>query len=225
MDVKGDNLWLMQGDCLKRMKEIPDGSVDMVLTDIPYNAVNKVSGGLRILDKGIADIITFDLHDFVSECLRVSRGYIVTFCGKEQFSAIYTKLATEKGTVRPLVWEKSNPSPMNGQHIYLSGIELAVWFKKSGHKTFNARCKNTVFKFPNGRSKNHPTEKNMKLWEEIIKDCTDEGQIILDPCVGSGTTGVACQHMNRKFIGIELDENYFNIAKERIMKSMEKENA
>ena len=225
MDVKGDNLWLMQGDCLKRMKEIPDGSVDMVLTDIPYNAVNRVSGGLRTLDKGIADIITFSLDDFINECLRVSKGYVVIFCGKEQFSTIYAKLATEKGTVRPLVWEKSNPSPMNGQYIYLSGVELAVWFKKSGHKTFNAHCKNTVFKFPNGRSKNHPTEKNMKLWEEIIKDCTDEGHVILDPCVGSGTTGVACMNTNRKFIGIELDENYFNIAKERIMKFMEEKNA
>lgn len=210
---------LMQGDCLERMKEIPDGSVDMVLTDIPYSAASRDSNGLRNLDKGKADILTFDIGLFLNECKRVSKGYVIIFCGKEQFSDIYSFFAKEKGTVRPIIWEKSNPSPMNGQHIYLSGVEMAVWFKRSGHKTFNAHCKNSVFKFPNGRSKNHPTEKNMLLWESILMDCTNEGDVILDPCAGSGTTGVACVNLNRNFIGIELDENYFNIAKDRIAKA------
>lgn len=216
-DYKDENTWLMLGDCLDRMKEIPDNSVDMVLTDIPYDNVNRASNGLRSLDKGKADIMTFNLREFSQECLRVSRGYSVIFCGKEQFSCIYTFFAEEKGTVRPIIWEKSNPSPMNGQYIYLSGVEMAVWFKKSGHKTFNAHCKNSVFKFPNGRSKLHPTEKNMLLWEEILKDCTDAGQVVLDACMGSGTTGVACKNLNREFIGIEVDEVYFDTAKQRIL--------
>ena len=216
----GDNVMvdikLMQGDCLARMKEIPDGSVDMVLTDIPYDNVNRQSNGLRTLDKGKADILTFNTQEFMRECVRVSCGYVVIFCGKEQFSEIYTFFAQQKGTVRPVIWEKSNPSPMNGQYIYLSGVEMAVWFKKSGHKTFNAHCKNSVFKFPNGRSKLHPTEKNMLLWEELLKDCSSEQEVILDPCMGSGTTGVACINTNRNFIGIELDEGYFKIAQKRI---------
>ena len=74
-----------------------------------------------------------------------------------------------KGTVRQLVWKKTNPSPMNGQNIYLSGIENAVWFKKRGG-TFNAHCKNTVFEYPCGRNKLHPTEKNHELLRELIRD-------------------------------------------------------
>ena len=212
---------LILGDCLDKMKDIQNGIIDMVLTDIPYGEVSRSSNGLRVLDKEKADILTFDLNKFLSECLRVSCGHCVIFCGREQFSGIYSFFAKQKGTTRPIIWEKSNPSPMNGQHIYLSGVEMAVWFKKSGHKTFNAHCKNTVFRFPNGRSKLHPTEKNMLLWKELINDCTNEGQVILDPCMGSGTTGVACIETNRNFIGIELDKVYFNIAQNRIRRAEE----
>ena len=211
---------LWHGDCLELMKDIPDGSVDLVLTDIPYNAVNKQSNGLRNLDKGNADIITFDLDLFLQKVLMVCKNSICTFCGKEQFSKIYEFFASQKGTVRPVIWEKSNPSPMNGQHIYLSGVEMAVWFKKMGAKTFNAHCKNTVFKYPNGRSKLHPTEKNHNLLKELILDNSNEGDIIFDPCMGSGSHGLVAVENNRRFIGIELDEGYFNIAKERIEKAI-----
>lgn len=105
---------------------------------------------------------------------------------------------------------------MNGQYVYLSGVELAVWFKPKGRKVFNAHCKNTVFKHPNGSRKIHPTQKNVNLFEELITDNTNENEIVFDPFMGSGTTGVACLNTNRKFVGIELDENYFNLAKERI---------
>lgn len=107
---------------------------------------------------------------------------------------------------------------MNGQYIYLSGVEFAVWFKKAGAKTFNAHCKNTVFKYPNGRSKLHPTEKNHELLRELIKDNTNEGDTIFDPCMGSGAHGVVALEEGRNFIGFELNEDYFNIAKERLDK-------
>ena len=107
---------------------------------------------------------------------------------------------------------------MNGQHIYLSGVEMAVWFKKSGSKTFNAHCKNTVFKYPNGRSKLHPTEKNHALLKELILDNSNAGDIVFDPCMGSGSHGLVAVQNGRNFIGIELDEGYFQIAKERIEK-------
>lgn len=198
------------------MKEIPDESIDFLLTDIPYDVVNRSSNGLRNLDKDKADILTFDLDEFLNQALRITKNSICIFCAKEQFSYLYKFFAKQKGTVRPIVWQKSNPSPMNGQYIYLSGVELAVWFKKKGAKTFNAHCKNTVFKYPNGNSKLHPTAKNLSLFEELIKDNTNENDWVLDTCMGGGTTGVACVNTNRKFIGIELDEQYFNIAKERI---------
>jgi DNA modification methylase len=198
------------------MKIVPDNCVDFTLTDIPYDAASRSSNGLRNLDKGKADILTFDLQEFLESVLRITRNSVCIFCGKEQFSFIYDFFAKQKGTVRPIIWEKSNPSPMNGQYIYLSGVEMGVWFKKSGAKVFNAHCKNTVFKYPNGRSKLHPTEKNHDLLKDLILDNTNENDIVFDPCMGSGSHGLVSIQNQRRFVGVELDENYFNIAKQRI---------
>lgn len=207
---------LYQGDCLEVMKGLKDNIVNFILTDIPYGAVNRNSNGLRELNKGTADILTFDLIKFLEQVYRITSNSICIFCGKEQFSTIYDFFANKKGTVRPIIWEKTNPSPMNGQYIYLSGVEFAVWFKKSGAKVFNAHCKNTVFKYPNGRSKLHPTEKNHELLKELILDNTNERDIVFDPCMGSGAHGMVAIENNRNFIGIELDPLYFQIAKDRI---------
>ena len=207
---------LKKHNCLEIIKDYEDNSIDFTLTDIPYDVVNRKDNGLRNLDKDKADVLSFNLIEFLEQVYRVTKNSICIFCGKEQFSTIYKYFADKKGTVRPIVWQKSNPSPMNGQYIYLSGVEFAVWFKKSGAKTFNAHCKNTVFKFPNGSSKLHPTAKNLELFKELILDNTNENDLVFDPCMGSGTTGVACKELNRNFIGIELDEKYFDIAKKRI---------
>lgn len=210
------NYNLYQGDCITKLTIMQDNSVNFTLTDIPYDAVNRASNGLRELDKGKADVLTFNLLTFLEQVYRVTSNSICIFCGKEQFSTIYEFFANKKGTVRPIIWQKTNPSPMNGQYIYLSGIEMAIWFKKSGAKVFNAHCKNTVFKHPNGRSKLHPTEKNHELLKELILDNTNEGDIVFDPCMGSGAHGKVAIENGRRFVGIELDERYFNIAKERI---------
>ena len=206
------------GDCLQLMKELPDNSIPFVLTDIPYAVVNRSDNGLRNLDKGKADIITFELSHFLENVHRVSNNSICIFCGREQFSEIYKFFANRKGTTRPIVWQKSNPSPMNGQHVYLSGVEFAVWFKKRGGNTFNAFCKNTVFKYPNGENKYHPTQKNVSLFEELILDNTNKGDIVLDPCIGGGTTAIAAIKTGRHYIGYELDKNFYEIAKDRIAK-------
>lgn len=208
--------FIEQGDCLKLMEFIPDNSVDFTLTDIPYGEVNRKSNGLRNLDKDKADVLTFDLDTFLESVYRVTKNSICIFCGREQFSQIYNFFAQKKGTVRPIVWEKSNPSPMNGQHIYLSGVEFAVWFKKSGANVFNAHCKNTVFKYPCGRSKLHPTEKNHNLIKELILDNSNENDIVFDPCLGSGTTAVCSVELNRHYIGFELDPQYYDIACKRL---------
>ena len=210
---------LLQGDCMELMNNIPNESVNLVLTDIPYNKVNREDNGLRKLDKENADILTFDLINFLEQLYDKAKSTIIIFCGKEQVSIIHSyfndKQKKGKGTVRQLIWEKSNPSPMNGQHIYLSGVENAIWFKKRGG-TFNAHCKNTVFKYPIGRSKLHPTEKNHLLLQELILDNSNENDLILDPCMGSGSTGVVALQNNRNFLGIELNQNYFEIAKNRL---------
>lgn len=203
------------------MKIMGDGCVHLTLTDIPYGVVNRDSNGLRNLNKEEADIMTFELNDFLSEVYRVTSGTIIIFCSKEQISEIY-KFFDEKqkkklGTVRHLVWEKTNPSPMNGQYIYLSGIENAVWFKKKGG-TFNAHCKNPVFKYACGRSKLHPTEKNHDLLKELILDNSNEGDIVFDPCSGSGSHLLVAKQNNRQWLGVKLNREYFNIASERVCK-------
>ena len=216
-DYKDKSGMMFNADCLDIMAKMDDGSVNFTLTDIPYDAVNRDSNGLRNLDKGNADIITFNLNEFLEQVLRVTSNSICIFCGKEQFSQIYKFFADiGKGTVRPIVWEKTNPSPMNGQYIYLSGVEMGVWYKKQGAKTFNAHCKNTVFHYPNGRSKLHPTEKNHALLKDLIKDNTNEGQTVFDPCCGSGSHCFVAKNLGRKYIGVELDRNYFDVAVKRM---------
>lgn len=202
-------------DCMKYMEQT-NQKVQLTLTDIPYNEVNRNSNGLRNLNKENADILTFNLQDFLKAIYNITENIIIVFCGREQFSEIYSYFAQKDGTVRPLVWEKSNPSPMNGQYVYLSGVEFAVWFKKKGAKVFNAHCKNTVFKYPCGRSKLHPTEKNHGLLKDLILDNSNEGDIVFDPCCGSGAHLLCAKELNRKYIGCELDIKYFEIAKERL---------
>ena len=207
------------GDCMEFMKHMGANSVKLTLTDIPYAEVNRESNGLRKLDKSTADEQTFDLNDFLTEVYRVTEGTIIIFCGMNQFSTIREffaeKQAAKEGTVRQLIRKKTNPSPMNGQYIYLSGIENALWFKKKGG-TFNARCKNTVFEYPCGRSKMHPTEKNHKLLQELILDNSNPGDLVFDPCAGSGSHLLVARDNGRDFIGVELDEGYFKIAEGRL---------
>ena len=207
--------YIERGDCLKLMKFLPDNSVNLTLTDIPYDGVNRASNGLRVLDKSKADIITFNLNEFLEEVYRVTKGTIIIFCGQNQLSEIFDYFKVKDGTVRQLIWKKTNPSPMNGQHIYLSGIENAIWFKKRG-SVFNAHCKNTVFEYPCGRSKVHPTEKNHDLLKELILDNSNENDIIFDPCLGSGTTAICSVELNRHYIGFELDPQYYDIACNRL---------
>ena len=207
-------------DCITYMKQTADNSFDLTLTDIPYGEVNRENNGLRTLSKEQADVMTFDIQEFLNEVYRVTKGTLIIFCGKEQLSEIY-KFFSEKqkknqGTVRQLIWEKTNPSPMNGQYVYLSGIENAVWFRKRGG-TFNAHCKNTVFRFPCGRSKIHPTEKNHKLLEDLILDNSNEGDIIFDPCAGSGSHCLVAKELNRNFVGCELNTEWCNIATNRVI--------
>lgn len=206
-------------DCIEYMKKMSDNSVDLTLTDIPYEEVNRRDGGLRNLNKEGADIGTFFLDTFLNEVYRITKGTIIIFCGREQLSNIAKffseKQKQNKGTPRQIIWKKTNPSPMNGQYVYLSGIENAMWFKKRGG-TFNAHCKNTVFEYPVGTRKLHPTEKNHKLLADLIKDNSNEGQLVFDPCAGSGSTLFVAKNLRRNYLGCEINKEYFNIANNRL---------
>lgn len=174
-----------------------------------------------MLNRGKADEETFNIQEFLKEVYRITKGTIIIFCGQGQMSEIIEYFwglqdyEGQKIAVRQLVWEKSNPAPLNGQHIYLSACENAVWVKKPG-ATFNAFCKSNVFKFPLGSSKLHPTEKNHKLLAELIEDNSKPGDLIFDPCAGSGSTLLVAHKMGRQFIGCELDKDFYEVAKKRL---------
>ena len=208
---------LLQCDCLELMKDQPYAR--LLLTDIPYEEVNRKDNGLRNLNKEKADEKTFELLEFLPAIYEKADIFII-FCGNEQYSTIYKFFAEKqkqrKGTVRQLIWAKSNPSPMNGEYVYLSGTENAVWFKKAKTGKMNCKCKKNYFIHSTGSSKYHPTEKNHKLLKELIFDNTKENDLVIDCCMGSGSTGIVCADTHRNFIGIELDEQYFNIAQQRI---------
>lgn len=209
---------LLKGDCIELLKGVND-KARLLLTDIPYEEVNRDDNGLRNLNKENADIKTFELSNFL-ESIYDKADIFIIFCGNEQYSQIYKFFAEKQkkklGTVRQLIWAKSNPSPMNGEYIYLSGTENAVWFKKKNTGKLNCRCKKNYFIHSTGSSKYHPTEKNHKLLEELILDNTNEGDLVIDTCMGSGSTGIVALQNNRCFLGMELNEKYFEIAKERI---------
>ena len=203
-------------DCLELMRAMKEQKIkaDCLLTDIPYGEVNRPNNGLYDFDKGNADVVTFDLQEYLEVAYEVVKGVYIIFCGTEQVSQI-RKFFVDKGcTTRLLIWEKTNPSPMNGEHIYLSGLECAVYAKRGGG-TFNAHCKNTVFRYPCGTTEYHKTQKPLPLWYELLRDNTDEGQLVLDTCMGSFTTAIACHKTQRHFIGAELDKENFDIGYER----------
>jgi len=204
------------GDCISVMRDMEDNSVDLVLTDIPYDMVNRKSQGLRNLDKADADIANFSLQELLIEIMRLAKGSIYMFCGFGQISEIALTFKNNKINPRLIIWEKTNPSPMNGDVTWLSGIEPCI-FAKFPNATFNGHCNNTVLRYPISRNKTeHPTEKNLDLFKHLVNISSKEKDIILDPFLGSGTTAVAAKELHRNYIGIEISEKYCAIAKNRL---------
>ena len=197
------------------MPTMAEDSVHCVITDIPYAEVNRESGGLRTFDKAAADIITFDISHFVNELVRICSGSFYVFCGQQQLSLIDSYFRANELTTRTIVWEKTNPAPINGDKLWLSGIELCVFARKA-NATFNGSCRNTVLRYPAGHSKLHPTQKNEDLFTDLILTSSNEGDTIFDPCMGSGTSGIAAVKHRRKFIGVERNAEYFELSKRRI---------
>ena len=118
-------------------------------------------------------------------------------------------------STRLCIWEKTNPSPMNGQYIWLSGVECCVYGKKRG-ATFNEHCKNSVWRYPTVRSKVHPTQKSLELFKYLIRTSSNTGDLVLDPCCGSGTTAEAAVLENREFIVNDIVAEYAQATKDRI---------
>lgn len=231
MDYKDDSLWLMKGDCLERMKEIPDSSVDLVLTDPPYNiarANNFHTMGRAGIDFGEWDK-GFDLFSYMKEVPRVlnKNGGVVIFNDWKNLGDI-ARFGESLGLVVKdmLRWEKSNPMPRNKDRRYITDYECAVWMTMPKSKwVFNRQSvtyDRPLFRgslTPKSEKTGHTTQKPVYLIEALLKTHSNEHHLVLDMFLGSGTTGVACKNLNRKFIGIEMDDGYFGIAKERILAS------
>ena len=214
----------MQGDCLEMLKTIPDGGVDLVLTDPPYNIArdnNFHTMGRAGIDFGEWDKGA-DLFSYMVEVRRVlnKNGSFIVFNAWKNLGDI-ARYAENLGLVTKdmIRLEKSNPMPRNRDRRYITDYECAIWFTMPNAKwVFNRQDdKYQRPKFVHSIDKGlHPTQKSLALMTDLVKIHSNKGDVILDPFMGSGSTGVAAKQLDRNFIGIELDETYFNIAKNRI---------
>lgn len=234
-----DDIQLFQGDCLEVMKQIPDGSVDMVLADPPYGTTACKWDS----------VIPFEpMWEQLKRVIKPNGAIVL--CGAQPFTSALI-MSNIKMFKQHLIWEKTNSVDFALSKIRHRSIHEDCILFGSGRVTYNpqmlkgdpytdkprkrtnnvhnstmpnlgivnegTRYPRSVFKFSNGNNGNvHPTQKPVALMEYLIKTYTNEGETALDFTMGSGTTGVSCVNTGRKFIGIELDEKYFNIAKNRI---------
>ena len=221
---------LYNDDCIKKIATMPRNGVDAIITDPPY----KISrdNNFKTMNRAGIDFgewdKDFDLTDWIKYCEPVLKkgGNIVIFNSWKNMSYIVDELEKNNFEVKDLIrWEKTNPMPRNRDRRFITDYEVAVWaVKKGGKWTFN-RLSETyerpeiVCGVTSKKEKidgGHPTQKPVEVMEWLIKRLSNENDIILDPFMGSGSTGVACKNTNRKFIGIELDKDYYNMAIKRL---------
>ena len=238
------NTQLLQGDCLELMKDIPDGSIDMILCDLPYGTT-KCSWDVLIPFEPLWEQYNRVIKD---------NGVICLF-GQEPFSS-FLRVSNINNYKYDIYWEKERLTNINQvkKRVGKTIETISIFYKKQctynpqmikyngqprTNKVKNGKMgvltdqqekkvieyKDTGWRYPTQvwkfqrdclTSNLHPTQKPVALLEELIKTYTNEDETVLDNCMGSGSTGIACKNLNRNFIGIELDKNYFNIAKERI---------
>ena len=230
---------LMQGDCLERMKEIPDGSVDMVLCDLPYGVtackwdsiipLEPMWEQLKRVIKPNGAIVMTATQPFTTTLI-ASNMKMFKYCWvwnkKRVSNPAMAKKQPLRNTEDIIVFNSGVYHPqgltectkkLGGNKRGSKGLSTAQ--KKEDYKqekTNYPRCLLEISADNYGKNCFHPTQKPVALMEYLIKTYTNECETVLDFCAGSGTTGVACANLNRNFIGIELDENYFNIALTRI---------
>ena len=232
---------LLQGDCLELMKDIPDGSIDMILADLPYGTTRNKWDSVIDFDK-LWEQYERVIKENGAMVLSANQPFTSTLIASNfdlyKYNWIYQKnqgIDPMMAKIRPLndyedivVFYKRKPT-YNPQMEYV-GVkdkrstfqDVEVFDKNKGSFVYKRPKKDNGWRYPKRVIKFkierglHPTQKPVALFEYLIKTYTNEGDTVLDNVMGSGTTGVACKNLNRNFIGMELDETYFNIAKERI---------
>lgn len=215
---------LILGDCLEKMREIPDGSVDLILTDPPFK-MTKNGKSCRpnyMPASSSGSLFSSPLmkpEEWMTECFRLARDstHFYTFCNINDIQE-YLNSATKVGFKLHNILDMIKDTKMPNRW-YLKYTERILFFRKGRAKRINDATSRDYFfvKTPTLRSgKIHPTEKPIGLIEKLIFNSSVDGQIVLDPFVGSGTTCLAAKNLNRQFIGIEQEEKYYNIARKRI---------
>lgn len=208
---------LMRGNCLDRLREIPDGSIDLILTDPPYG-MSYQSGHRAQAHRAIENDVTLEwLPAFVASCARVLRDDSAAyfFCSWHNVDVFKSALAKHFKIKNLLVWEKNDTSMGDLKGDFAPKVEF-IFLCHKGRALIRGRRDPNIFKFSRTKNELHPTEKPVDLCEYLASKFSDAGQTVLDPFMGSGTTGVACARTGRKFIGIELDQDYYSIALARI---------
>lgn len=219
------------GNCYELIKEIPDKSIDLVYIDVPYEKKGNgyYSGGgsfginnreyqKELRDKGLMDGIKTSILDEITRVLK--HIYIYIWCSKEQIPK-FLKYFLEKGCYYEFIfWGKTNPTPTcNGK--YLSDVEYCLMFREKGTLiggTYETKSKFYISKVNSYDKENfeHPTIKPLKMVKNHIINSTKENDIVLDCFCGSGTTCVACKELGRRYIGMEIDPEYYKIACDRL---------
>ena len=227
---------LLKGDCLERMKEIPDGSVDMILTDPPYGTTACKWDSIiplepmweqlkRVIKPNGAIVMTASqpfTTTLIASNMKMFR-YDLKWC-KTQGTGFYNAnrmpmRAHEDILVFYSALPCYNPQKTEGTpYTQKRGSASDVYQGKDLHVTISDGGRHPLSwkVFKRDKTKQHPTQKPVALMEYLIKTYTNEGETVLDFTMGSGTTGVACVNLNRRFIGIEKVDEYFEIAEERI---------
>lgn len=223
---------LVKDNCFNIIPRLTQGSIDMILTDPPYEISN--SGG-GMMDRGNRKFIReidgmgmcqsgFDVDDFLTQTIPLFKDkhhYCgVFFCSVKQLHSYINWAINNKMQYGVGVWHKTNPAPLCNNK-YLGDLEYWVYIKGSKSRIRGEyKTKSLMYQSPiNKKDKDlygHPTIKPLDLMEKFVINHTDEGNVVFDPFMGTGTTGVACKNTNRQFLGVELDEKYYNIANQRI---------
>ena len=222
-------------DCLNAIKNIPDMCIDLVVTDPPYKLTSRggsgTMGGYWKEEKAKKGIIfdnnSISCKEYLPQFYRIlkDKSILYLMCNNTNLQEMIN-VGTEVGFkfVKSLIWEKGNK--ICGRY-YMNCFEYILLFRKGGDKPIKNCGTPDILKVPIKKQKDingknlHDTEKPVELMKILIENSSDEKDIVLDPFMGIGSTGIASKELNRTFIGIEINEHYFNIAKERIEKVSE----
>lgn len=226
-------LKLINEDCLKYMKTIPDNTIDLILTDPPYNIAQYSTGNIFLpgrdpLNNDIAswDNVPLEPKDLLYDFKRIIKphGNIFIFTSYNLIGKWHEVFDKEFDTFQFFIWHKTNPTPKIHKNGFLNSCEMIICLWNKGHKWnfLSQKEMHNFFESPicmgleRLRNPKHPTQKPVKLLTHIINISSTPGDIVFDPFMGVGSTGVASLKSGRKFVGCEIDKTYYEAAYTRL---------